>query len=97
MDLEHERRLAEVESRSKSNSHRIAKLEESTDAIHSLATSMAVMAEKQTEVADTVEKLDGKVTALEEKPAKRWDALIEKVILTIAAAVVGFILAKIGF
>ena len=97
MDLEHERRLAEVESRSKSNSHRINKLEETTEAINSLATSMAVMAEKQTEVADTVEKLDGKVTALEEKPAKRWDALIEKVILTIAAAVVGFILAKIGF
>lgn len=97
MDLEHERRLAEAESRSKSNSRRIDKLEESTEAINSLATSMAVMAQKQTEVADTVEKLDGKVTALETKPAKRWDSIVEKIILTLVAAILGFVLAKFGF
>ena len=57
MDLEHEQRLTAVEERSKSNSHRLDKLEESNEVISRLATSMEVMANKQEQVADTVDKL----------------------------------------
>lgn len=96
MDLEHERRLTEVEERSKSNSHRLDKLEESTEAINRLATSMEVMAERQEQVVETVGKLDTKVTALEEKPAKRWDGLVDKIVWAIAAALIGFVLAQLG-
>lgn len=96
MDLEHERRLTEVETRSKSNSHRLDKLEESTEAINRLATSMEVMAERQEQVVETVGKLDTKVTLLEEKPAKRWDSLMDKIIWAVAAALIGFVLARMG-
>ena len=96
MDLEHERRLTEVEERAKSNSHRLEKLEESTEAINRLATSMEVMAERQEQVVDTVGKLDSKVTALEEKPAKRWDGLVDKIVWAVAAALIGFVLAQVG-
>ena len=96
MDLEHERRLASVEERSKSNTHRIDKLEESTEAISSLATSMQIMAERQETVIDTVEKLDSKVTVLETKPAKRWDAIVDKIIWAVLAAIIAFILGKFG-
>ena len=96
MDLEHERRLTQVEQRSKSNTHRLEKLEASTEAISRLATSMEVMASKQEQVAETVEKLDGKVTALEEKPVKRMDGLVDKIIWAVCAAVISFVLARIG-
>lgn len=96
MDLEHERRLTEVEERSKSNSHRLDNLEESTEAINRLATSMEVMAARQEQVVETVGKLDTKVTALEEKPAKRWDDLTDKIVWSVAAALVGFVLAQLG-
>lgn len=96
MDLEHEKRLTEVEARSKSNAKRIDKLEEQTEAINRLATSMAVMAEKQDETTHIVTELDDKVTALEAKPAKRWESIVEKVIWAVVAALVGFLLAKIG-
>ena len=96
MDLEHEQRLTAVEERSKSYTKRIDKLEESTEAITRLATSMEVMANKQEQVADTVDKLDGKVTALEAKPAKRWDGIVDKIIWAVVAAVIGFLLAQIG-
>jgi chromosome segregation ATPase len=96
MDLEHERRLTEVETRSKSNSHRLDKLEESTEAINRLATSMEVMAERQEQVAETVGKLDTKVTALEKKPAKRWDDLVDRILWAVVAAFVGFVLAQLG-
>ena len=96
MDLEHEKRLTAVEERSKSNTKRIDKLEESTEAINRLATSMEVMAERQEQVVDSVDKLDGKVTALEQKPAKRWDGLVEKIIFTAVGALVAYILSKFG-
>ena len=96
MDISAEHRLTEVEERSKTNLYRIQKLEETTEAINNLAVSVRVMAEKQDHVADTVDRLDNKVTALESKPAKRWDALVEKIILTIVAALIGFALANIG-
>lgn len=96
MDLEHEQRLTAVEERSKSNAHRIESLEHSYDVLNRLATSMEVMAEKQEQVATTVDKLDGKVTALEGKPGKRWEGLVDKIIWAVFAAVIGFMLAQIG-
>lgn len=96
MDLEHERRLTEAEGKIESNTRRLEKLEESTEAINRLATSMEVMAERQEQVVETVGKLDSKVTALEEKPAKRWDDLVDKIVWAVAAAFVGFVLAQLG-
>lgn len=96
MDLEHERRLTQVEQRSKSNTHRLEKLEESTEAINRLATSMEVMVSKQEQVAETVEKLDGKVTALEEKPVKRLDGLLDKIIWAVCGGVLTYVLAQLG-
>ena len=96
MDLEHERRLTQVEQRSKSNTHRLEKLEESTEAINRLATSMEVMVSKQEQVAETVEKLGGKVTALEQKPVKRVDSLVDKIIWAVCGAVITFLLARMG-
>ena len=96
MDLEHERRLTDVEARAASNTHRLDKLEESTEAISRLATSMEVMAARQEQVVETVGRLDSKVTALEEKPAKRWDGLVDKIVWTVAAALIGFVLAQWG-
>lgn len=96
MDLEHERRLTEVEQRSKSNTHRLETLEKSTEAINKLATSMEIMVTKQEQVAETVDKLDSKVTALETKPIKRVDGLVDKIIWAVCAAVITFILARLG-
>lgn len=101
MDFEH--RLTEAEQRAKSNTRRIDKLEQQTDAIQSLATSVEVMVQEQVHqteaierVEKNVEKLDSKVEVLERKPAKRWEGVIDKVIMTIVGAVVGYLLVKLG-
>lgn len=96
MDLEHEKRLTAVEERAKSNSRRLDALEDTTKTINRLATSMEVMAEKQGQVADTVVRLDAKVTNLEGKPVKRWDALVDKALWAFAAAIIAYILAHLG-
>lgn len=89
-------KLTEVDQRAKSNTRRIDKLELSTDALNELTIAVKEMVLKQNYVADTVDKLDKKVEALEQKPAKRWDGLVDKIILTIVAALVGFGLARLG-
>ena len=96
MDFEHERRLTDVEGRCKANTHRIDKLEESAEAINRLATSMEVMANKQDQVAESVVRLDGKVTALESKPAKRWDAMVDKIVWLVLGSCIAFLLSEIG-
>lgn len=96
MDLEHERRLTDVEAKAENNRVRLDKLESSTEAINRLATSMEVMAERQEQVVDKVDTLDGKVTALESKPAKRWEGLVDKIIWAAAGAVVAYVLTNIG-
>lgn len=96
MEFTYENRLVKVEERSKSNTHRIDKLEESTEAINRLAVSIQIMAEKQDYVANTVDKLDSKVTALEQKPLKRWDSLAEKSIWAVLAAIITFLLGHFG-
>ena len=84
--------LTEVDTRSKSNTRRIEQLEQSTDVLHKLATSIEVMATKQETMNDNIQKMDAKITVLEEKPAKRWDALIASVISSVVGIVVGAIL-----
>lgn len=89
-------RLSAVEQRSKSNSHRLEALEKQTEAVNRLATSVAVMAEK---VETTGEKVDGLCTDVQElksEPGKRWKLVVEKAIYIVVAAVVGFILARLG-
>ncbi len=89
-------KLQETTDRSVRNEGRIKKLERETGALHELATSMAVMAEKQGAISDNVDKLNEKVDTLEEKPGKRWDAIVDKVIWAVLAAVIAFILGRVG-
>lgn len=96
MDLEHEKRLTEVEERSKSNSHRLDEMEKRQDNLDELVGTVKVLAVREENVENDVKEIKSDVKSLTNKPAQRWDSLMEKIMLTIAAAVVGFILAKFG-
>ena len=100
MNCEHEvefaQHLAEIDARSRSNTKRLDRLEELTETVHELATTMKLLADKQERTAETVERLDTKLSAMEQEPAKRWKAVVEKVLMTVVAALVGFVMAKLG-
>lgn len=96
MDLEHEKRLTDVENLAKSNRRRLDKLEETTNVLNRLATAVEIMASKQQIMSKSVDRLIDKVDALEAEPGKRWKFVIEKAIYFVVAAVVGFFLAKFG-
>lgn len=96
MDLEHERRLIEVETRSKANTRRIEDIEKRQDNIEKLATSVETLALRESNVENDVKEIKADVKNLTGKPAQRWENLISQIITLVVAAIVGFILAKIG-
>ena len=88
-------RLVEVEQRSKSNTHRLDAVEKNQEALNSIATSVAVMAEQQKNISDKVDTIDAKVDTLESKPGKRWENLVDKLLFTVAGAVLAWLAAGI--
>lgn len=43
-----------------------------------------------------LDEISQRISLIESKPAKRWDGIVEKCVWAIVAAVITFILAKIG-
>lgn len=92
-EIEFAQKLEAIDARCKSNTHRLDKLEESTEAINRLATSVEVMATKQDAMGVSVDKLVSKVDTMEAKPAKRWDSLVDKAMWLVAGAFLTWVLA----
>lgn len=103
IETEYAERLQSVEDRAKSNTHRIDNLSERIEAINRLATAVELMAAEQkhqttamNDIKTDVASLGAKVETLEHKPAQKWDSIVDKVIWAILAAVIAFVLARIG-
>jgi hypothetical protein len=88
--------LTATEDRSKSNQHRLDEVERRQDNLEELVSSVKVIAFRQENVESVVKGINSKVEELTSKPGKRWDSIVDKVLLTIIGAVLLFILAKLG-
>ena len=97
MDLEHEKRLTEVEARSKSNAHRLDEVEKKQDDLSELVGTVKVLATKEAQVEKDVKEIKDDVKILTSKPAKKWELMVTEGIKIFVAAVLGFILARFGF
>lgn len=95
-DVDFVGRLSAVEQRSKSNSHRLDDMEKQTEAVNTLATSVAVMAERVKSTGDKVDGLCSDVQDLKAEPGKRWKFVVEKAIYIAVAAIMGYVLARMG-
>lgn len=96
MDIQIEHRLTAVEDRAKSNSLRLEEVEKRQDNLEKLTSTVEVLAVREKNVESDVKEIKADVKNLTEKPGKRWESLVEKAILTIAAALIGYALSKIG-
>ena len=83
--------------RSKSNTHRIDRLEERQDSLDKLVTSVAEMATKQSIMEGDIAEIKSDVKRISSKSAARWDAIVDKVLLGVVAAIVGYIMIRLGF
>ena len=89
-------KIAEIDSRSKSNTHRIDDLEADNKALRQLATSVEVLATKQEAIEANVSEIKDDVKSLKAIPGGKWEALVKAVLTAIVGALVGFALAHAG-
>ena len=94
--IEIEHRLTEVEDRSKSNVKRLDALEKRQDNFDELLGTVKVLAVREEHVENDVKEIKNDVKNLTEKPAKKWDSLVEKVLTVLIGAILGLALSKIG-
>ena len=88
-------KVAEIEQRGKSNSHRLDKVEERQDNLGKLVSSVEVLATRQETVETDVKEIKSDVKALTEKPGKRWDGIVDKLIWLVISGAVGYLAAQI--
>ncbi|WP_352399389.1 hypothetical protein [Anaerotignum sp.] len=86
-------KLTEVDARSKSNKYRIEKIEERQDNLEKLTAAVSVMKNEQDNIKDDVGEIKKDVKTLTDKPAKRWDSVVERVITVVVGALVGYLMS----
>ena len=82
--------LAETEARSKSNKYRLDKMEERQEKLEALTAAVSVVQVNQENIEKDVGEIKDDVKALLEKPAKRWEGAVEKLITVLIGIAVGF-------
>lgn len=95
-EVQMEHRLAEVEQRSKSNTHRIDELAKEQKELNELATSVAMMTQEQKDIRVDISEVKKDVKTLTNLPAKRWNDVIEKIVWLVLGGAVAALLAQAG-
>lgn len=88
--------LKEVEERSKGNARRIESLEKKVDDLADVVGVLQAMKKDLEYLTKSVNETSADVKELKEKPAKRWESLVEKILWGVVGAVLTFLLAKGG-
>lgn len=81
--------IAENDQRARSNSRRIEALEKNDELLHKMVTALEVLATQQKDVAIRIEKIDAKVTRIQESPLKRFYAVIGYIVAALCSAIAG--------
>ena len=69
------------------------KMEKRQDDLEQLTNAVSVMQNEQEHIKEDLGEIKGDVKTLVDKPAKRWESVVEKAVTFIVAAVVGYLLS----
>lgn len=72
-------KVAHLEERAKSNTHRIDNLEEKVEDIHELASSVKLLASETKAMREDVNNTNDRLQQLEEKPLKEYEDTRKKI------------------
>ena len=88
--------LAETAARSKSNQHRLDRVEKRQNELGELVASVSAIATEQTAMRDNITEIKTDIKEIKEKPSKRWDSVVDKVLMTFLGGLILYIMSKIG-
>lgn len=95
MEREYLDKIISIEARSKSNSHRIDKLEELTNMIQSLAITMNDTVNEIKYMREDVISLDDRLGKIESEPLKRYNKYKDVIITSILTSLVGLLVGLV--
>ena len=84
--------LQQVDDRSKSNQHRIDEMEKRQNDLEKLTSSVSELSSNQRHIEGDLKEIKADVKSLAAKPAKRWDGLVDKLLLVVAGAFIAWLL-----
>lgn len=94
--LDHEHRLTAVEDMAKSNKRRIEEVERRQSNLEELTLAVAKLSSNQEHMEGDVKEIKADVKSLTAKPGKRWDAIVDKALWAVLAALIAFMLGRVG-
>lgn len=92
----HEEYAKRMDDEHKRQNKRLTDLEKSVEDISALTASVASLAKSVEQMAKAQEKQGKRLEALEQKPANRWDNLVDKAVWAVAAALIAYVLSQLG-
>ena len=87
---------ARIEALEEANKQHSATHREMFGRLGALETLSAVQENKLDTILKKLDELAEKVDSLEAKPAKRWEGMVEKALWAVCAAVIAFLMGRIG-
>ncbi|MBE6890349.1 MAG: hypothetical protein E7485_10085 [Ruminococcaceae bacterium] len=95
-EIELREKIARIDERSKSNTHRLDTAEKKLEESEKLLNTIALVAQRQSDMDGDIKEIKTEVKTLTSKAGKRWDSVVEKIIIMVVAAVVTYALTKFG-
>ena len=95
-EIELREKIARIDERSKSNTHRLDSAEKKLEESEKLLNTIALVAQRQSDMDGDIKEIKTEVKTLSSKAGKRWDSVVEKIIIMVVAAVVTYALTKFG-
>lgn len=101
--LENEKRWADFSVRMKAIEddndviyQRLNKQAALVEDIQQLSSSVAILANNMKSMLEEQQRQNLRLEDLEKKPVKRWDAVIDKIVMTVLGALITFVLLQAG-
>jgi uncharacterized protein YoxC len=84
-----------IEEENDRQNHRLNDLEATVKEISRLTVSVEKLAVSMSTMADELKRQGERLTAIEEKPAKRWDAVVSGIISGVIGILIGLVSAGV--
>lgn len=96
MTKEELQRLIKVEDREKSNTKRLNEHDMQIKELSNVYIALTKVNDKVDNVEKDVIEMKDDLKDIKNKPAKRWESIVDKIIFTILGIIIAYLFSKIG-
>ncbi len=88
--------LKEVESRSKSNTHRLDEHDKKLEELSDVYIALTKVNDKVDNIDNDVKEIKNDMKEIKDKPSKRMDQIIGYILSALIGGLIGYVLLKLG-